>query len=139
MPKKDVKKSKLKNNNKKPIFQLIHGQRTFGERASDNLSRFAGSWGFIISFLVFLVVWMAVNVYAWINTWDPYPFILLNLVLSCLAAIQAPVILMSQNRQVQKDRQQTEYDYAVNRKAEREITAIQKQLNRIEKRLLGKK
>ena len=82
---------------------------------------------------------MAVNVYGWINSWDPYPFILLNLVLSCIAALQAPVILMSQNRQSKKDRQQLEYDYAVNRKAEREIEAIQKQLNRIEKRLIASK
>jgi uncharacterized membrane protein len=124
---------------KKPIFPLIQGKRTFGERASDNLSRIAGSWGFIISFLVFLVVWMIMNVYAWISSWDPYPFILLNLVLSCLAAIQAPIILMSQNRQSEKDRKKIEYDYKVNRKAEREIEAIQKQLNRIEKRLIGKK
>jgi uncharacterized membrane protein len=69
---------------------------------------------------------MLVNVYAWINTWDPYPFILLNLVLSCLAAIQAPVILMSQNRAAQRDRLRAEYDYSVNRKAEREIQKIGK-------------
>ena len=125
-------------NNKKTISQLAQAKRTLGQRSSDNLAKWAGSWGFILSFLLFLVVWMIANVYAWVNTWDPYPFILLNLVLSCLAAIQAPVILMSQNRQGEKDRQKSEYDYAVNRKAEREIEAIMKQLNRIEKRLTGK-
>ena len=132
-------KKGMKLSLKKPTLQLIQGKRTFGERASDNLSRLAGSWGFIISFLVFLVIWMILNVYAWFSSWDPYPFILLNLVLSCLAAVQAPVILMSQNRQSEKDRKKVEYDYKVNRKAEREIEAIQKQLNRIEKRLVSKK
>jgi uncharacterized membrane protein len=82
---------------------------------------------------------MAMNIYAWVETWDPYPFILLNLVLSCLAAIQAPVILMSQNRQSQKDRLKADYDYRVNRKAEKEIEEIQTQLNRIEKKLSGKR
>ena len=82
---------------------------------------------------------MAVNVYAWIGEWDPYPFILLNLVLSCVAALQAPVILMSQNRQSQKDRTKVEYDYRVNRKAELEISKVLKKLGRIESSLLGKK
>lgn len=113
---------------------------TFGEKAADRLAQIAGSWGFILSFLIVLGLWMAANVYAWLNTWDPYPFILLNLVLSCLAAIQAPIILMAQNRQTQKDRQRSEYDYAVNRKSAREIDEIRKQLNRIENRMLtGKK
>ncbi|NCN86968.1 DUF1003 domain-containing protein [archaeon] len=107
----------------------------FGERAADNVTRWAGSWTFILSFLFFLGLWMATNVYAWLRSWDPYPFILLNLVLSCIAALQAPIILMSQNRAAQKDRQRAEYDYAVNRRAEREIQAIQTQLDRIEKKL----
>jgi uncharacterized membrane protein len=109
---------------------------TFGEKAADKLATVAGSWGFIISFLVVLGLWMAANVYGWLNQWDPYPFILLNLVLSCLAAIQAPIILMSQNRQTQKDRQRAEYDYAVNRKTAREIDEVRKQLTRIENRML---
>lgn len=129
--------------NKKGIIEMISHPnilpRTFGQKAADKLTQVAGSWGFIISFLIFLVLWMLVNVYAWINTWDPYPFILLNLVLSCLAAIQAPIILMSQNRESQKDRQRAEYDYAVNRKAEREIKEIKTQLNRIEKHLAKKR
>ncbi len=107
----------------------------FGERAADKVAQVAGSWTFILSFLAFLGLWMVVNVYAWIQTWDPYPFILLNLVLSCLAAIQAPIILMSQNRAAQKDRQRAEYDYAVNRRAEREITQIKKMVDRIDRKI----
>ena len=119
----------------KPFLQPVSERRTFGEKSADNLAKWAGSWGFIITFFVFILVWMTVNIYGWLNSWDPYPFILLNLVLSCLAAIQAPVILMSQNRQAEKDRRKSEYDYKVNRKAEREIEAVQEQLDRIEKRL----
>jgi uncharacterized membrane protein len=110
-------------------------QLTTGQKAADWITRWAGSWTFIISFGIFLILWMIVNV-SWLifgRIWDPYPFILLNLVLSCLAAVQAPIILMSQNRQMERDRARAEYDYAVNRKAEKEITDIQKQLNRIEK------
>lgn len=128
----EVNKKKVKTNSfSKDVF---HGSRTFGQRAADSLAKWAGSWTFIIGFLLFLVLWMATNVYAWINTWDPYPFILLNLVLSCLAALQAPVILMSQNRQAQKDRLKADYDYRVNRKTEKQVEEIQKQLNRIERR-----
>ena len=112
---------------------------TLGEKSADKVAKVAGSWGFIISFLAILALWMAVNAYAWINAWDPFPFILLNLVLSCLAALQAPVILMSQNRQAQKDRQRAEYDYAVNRKAAREIDEVRKQMNRIENKIFAKK
>ena len=101
---------------------------TIGEKTSDLLTKWAGSWFFIILFFIFLGLWMSANVYAWTQEWDPYPFILLNLVLSCLAAIQAPVILMSQNRTNQKDRLRTEYDYSVNRKAEKEIQEIKKLL-----------
>ena len=118
-----------------PIHSLIRKQRTFGQKAADILTKWAGSWIFIIFFFCFLFIWMLINVYAWIESWDPYPFILLNLVLSMLAAIQAPVILMSQNRQAQIDRLKSEYDYAVNRKAEREIQEIRKQLEKIEKKL----
>ena len=125
MNKKEVKKTNMQSS-----FNL-----TLGQRAADWIAKWAGSWYFIIGFFIFLVIWMSINT-AWIifgRTWDPYPFILLNLVLSCLAAIQAPIILMSQNRAAQRDRQRAEYDYAVNRKAERELQGIQKQLNRIER------
>jgi len=120
------------------VQKIIHGRLSFGQRAADNLSKGAGSWAFIIGFLVFLGIWVLVNIYAWINTWDSYPFILLNLILSCLAALQAPVILMSQNRQSQKDRAQMNYDYKVNRKAERGIVMILERLRKIERRLQKK-
>lgn len=106
-----------------------------GQKAADHLTSLMGSWFFIILFLTFLVLWMIANIVAWVQNWDPYPFILLNLVLSCLAAIQAPIILMSQNRENQKDRLRSLYDYQVNRKAEREIAEIKKQLDRIERRI----
>ncbi len=115
-------------------FSLIHGRRSFSERAADALSSWAGSWSFILGFLGFLALWMALNVYAWIGEWDPYPFILLNLVLSCIAALQAPVILMSQNRQAKKDRMKAEYDYKVNRKAERGIGKILAKVEKLEKK-----
>lgn len=131
----------MKKNNSQNGFitNLIHGDRSFGEKSADGISKWAGSWTFIISFLVLLGIWMAINVYAWTNAWDPYPFILLNLVLSCIAALQAPVILMSQNRQSHKDRTKVEYDYKVNRKAEREVEIILKKLTAIEKALIKKK
>ena len=136
--KKEVKK---KNNHQLNDHSPLRLPTTFGQKASDFLTKWAGSWVFIISFLILLIFWMIVNV-SWIifkKVWDPYPFILLNLVLSCLAAIQAPVILMSQNRQGQKDRQRAEYDYAINRKSEREIQGLKKQLNRIEKNMMMKR
>ena len=124
--------------NKNGILKHLITPQTFGQGAADKLAKWAGSWTFIISFLVFLGLWMVANVYAWVNQWDPYPFILLNLVLSCVAALQAPVILMSQNRQSQKDRIKAEYDYRVNRKAERGIEQVLRDLDNI-KRRLGKK
>jgi uncharacterized membrane protein len=118
---------------------------TIGERTSDILAKWAGSWVFIILFFVFIGFWMATNGYFVLKFImggafdDVYPFILLNLILSCLAAIQAPVILMSQNRSSQRDRVRAEYDYSVNRKAEKEIQEIKKQLNRIEDKFNGKR
>ena len=117
------------------LNRIVRGERSFGQKAADGIAKWAGSWTFIISFLVLLGAWMAVNVYGWINTWDPYPFILLNLVLSCIAALQAPVILMSQNRQSQKDRMKAEYDYKVNRKSEKGIQEILKRLGKIERKM----
>jgi uncharacterized membrane protein len=106
------------------FINIVGPKRSFGERAADSLATWAGSWTFIITFVFLLIIWMMVNVYAWVSAWDPYPFILLNLVLSCVAALQAPVILMSQNRQAQKDRAKMEYDYKVNRRAGRMIEEI---------------
>lgn len=91
---------------------------TVGERISDRMAKIAGSWAFIISFCLTLIIWICANLYLFTKPFDPYPFILLNLVLSCLAAIQAPIILMSQNRQEDKDRERAENDYKVNLKAE---------------------
>lgn len=108
---------------------------TIGQRAADSLTKTMGSWYFIILFMSYLATWIGFNVYAFWHSWDPYPFILLNLTLSCLAALQAPIILMSQNRSSERDRIRFEYDYAVNRKAEREIQDMQKDLDDIKKML----
>ena len=104
---------------------------SFGQRAADKIARFAGSWGFIFSFVAVLVLWMVINVLMASNAFDAYPFILLNLVLSCVAAIQAPLIMMSQNRQEEKDRRRAENDYKVNLKTEIMIEDMHNKLNRI--------
>ncbi|ABY31406.1 DUF1003 domain-containing protein [Methylorubrum extorquens] len=106
--------------------------RSFGERVSDGLAAFGGSWGFLISFALVLVAWMAVNVtMGQLKAFDPYPFILLNLVLSCLAAIQAPIIMMSQSRQDKKDRLRSNNDYRVNLKAELEIRHLHEKMDHL--------
>jgi uncharacterized membrane protein len=105
--------------------------RTVGERLSDGLASFGGSWTFISVFGVILILWMALNVALTARAFDPYPFILLNLVLSCLAAIQAPIIMMSQKRQETKDRLRSESDYRVNLKAELEIRYLHEKLDHI--------
>ena len=131
MKKSDVNGHSILKDKTSVLRHLVIPQ-TFGQRAADGIAKWAGSWTFIISFLVLLCLWMVANVYMWVNQWDPYPFILLNLVLSCVAALQAPVILMSQNRQAQKDRIKAEYDYRVNRKAERMVEEILKRVKVIE-------
>jgi len=115
--------------------EVIAENLTFGDRVADAVARFGGSWSFIISFGVVLAAWVAVNVSLATRAWDPYPYILLNLFLSMIAALQAPVIMMSQNRQDAKDRVRSELDFAVNRKAEAEITQLAAKLNRLEDRL----
>ena len=115
--------------------EVIAERLTVGDRLADTVARFGGSWAFITSFGVVLVAWVWVNLVLARQAWDPYPFILLNLVLSMLAAVQAPIIMMSQNRQDAKDRLRSELDFAVNRKAEGEITQLAARLNRIEDRL----
>ena len=114
---------------------IIKKNLTWGQKASDKLTQWAGSWVFILLFVFFIIFWMALNVYIFLTPFDKFPFILLNLALSCLAALQAPIILMSQNRSNQRDRIRSEYDYAVNRKAEKEIRELQKTLNIINKKL----
>jgi CRP/FNR family cyclic AMP-dependent transcriptional regulator len=111
--------------------EVIEEKVTPGERVADSVARFGGSWAFIITFLVVLVVYTCVQVLLGKLAWDPYPFILLNLFLSMLAAIQAPVIMMSQNRQDKKDRLRGELDFDVNRRAESEIQGLARKLNLI--------
>ena len=106
------------------------GPETFGQKMADNVARFGGSWTFILTFLAVLVAWIAVNVVGLLAApFDPYPFILLNLVLSCVAALQAPVIMMSQGRKEDKDRARAESDYRVNLKAELEIRQLHEKID----------
>jgi uncharacterized membrane protein len=109
--------------------EVIEEKYTFGERLADVVASFGGSWTFITVFGVVLVTWTAINVALRTRAWDPYPFILLNLFLSMLAALQAPVIMMSQNRQDKKDRLRSELDFDVNRRAESEIQNLSRKLN----------
>ena len=104
---------------------------TVGQRAADRIAKFAGSWAFIFSFTAVLILWMAGNVLLAKRAFDPYPFILLNLVLSCVAAIQAPLIMMSQNRQEETDRRRAENDYKVNLKTEIMIEDLHDKMNKI--------
>lgn len=105
---------------------------SIGQKIADNIAEVGGSWSFIIFFFVFLALWMCINV--WVlatKPFDPYPFILLNLMLSCLAAIQAPIIMMSQNRVEQKDRKRSEHDYMINLKAELEIRLLHEKIDHL--------
>ena len=107
---------------------------TVGQRAADAIAKFAGSWAFIFSFSAVLALWMILNILLAVKAFDPYPFILLNLVLSCVAAIQAPLIMMSQNRQEEKDRRRAENDYKVNLKTEIMIEDLYDKINLILKK-----
>ncbi len=114
------------------IQDEIEAELTFGQRLADKVAAFGGSWTFIITFFSFIIIWMIINI--WFLTkkpFDPFPFILLNLILSCLAAIQAPIIMMSQNRQEQKDRQRGEHDYKINLKAELEIKLLSEKIDHL--------
>ena len=105
---------------------------SFGQRLADNIATFGGSWTFISIFGVFILVWMVINIIFLLNKgFDPYPFILLNLILSCLAALQAPVIMMSQNRQEEKDRERAKQDYMVNLKSELEIRMLHEKVDHL--------
>ena len=115
--------------------EVIEKEATFPERVADAVAHFGGSWKFIITFLVVLVVYTAINLWLRGRAWDPYPFILLNLFLSMLAAVQAPVIMMSQNRQDTKDRLRSELDFDVNRRAESEIQALSRKLHLVGEQL----
>jgi len=103
---------------------------TIGQKIADKVASFGGSWTFIISFLVFIIIWISINVFWFLNKgYDPYPFILLNLILSCIAALQAPVIMMSQNRQEEKDRARARKDYMINLKSELEIRTLHEKID----------
>ena len=115
--------------------EIIEEAETFGERIADRVASFGGSWTFIITFLIVLVIYSSFNVVLGHKAWDPYPFILLNLFLSMLAPLQAPVIMMSQNRQDTKDRLRGELDYEVNRRAESEIQGLAGKLNMLTDKL----
>lgn len=124
----------IKNNSilSENIQDEIEAELTFGQRLADKVATFGGSWTFIITFFSFIIIWMVLN--AWFlatHQFDPYPFIFLNLLLSCLAAIQAPIIMMSQNRQEQKDRQRSEHDYKINLKAELEIKLLSEKIDHL--------
>jgi len=119
------------NKEKENLKELYSKFSTAGQTASDKITDFIGSWVFITTFLIFILLWVSINIKALSGGFDPYPFILLNLTLSCLAAIQAPLIMMSQNRQMERDRERTELDYQVNRRAEKEIVDIQSDLDEL--------
>jgi len=128
--------NEVMNHSEHPRFRQ---NLTLGQKGADAIAKFGGSWIFISFFALVLIFWISLNTWFLLNRpFDPFPFILLNLALSCLAALQAPIILMSQNRQAERDRIDAAYDHAVNRKAEREIEALQKDITEI-KNLLKKK
>jgi uncharacterized membrane protein len=135
------KSGDFKGNNSKalihkhPKHPVFRQKLTIGQRVADMIASFGGSWAFISIFFCFLIGWMILNAVILVKGYDPYPFILLNLVLSCLAAVQAPIILMAQNRQAERDRIHAKYDYQVNRKAEREIQNMQKDLDELKEML----
>ena len=114
----------------KPIANNKQEKKTFGQKLADKIAHLGGSWSFIIIFIILLITWMLFNLFT-PNNIDPYPFILLNLILSCVAAIQAPIIMMAQNRQEQKDRQRNENDYKVNLKTEIIIQDLHNKLDLI--------
>jgi uncharacterized membrane protein len=125
----------------KNVNEEFHKQLTSGQRVADKVAKVVGSWSFIIFQSIIIIIWMAVNAFLvykvavdpdYMQAWDPYPFILLNLVLSFQAAYTGPVVMMSQNRQAEKDRLMAEHDYQINLKAEVEIQELRKQLNRQE-------
>jgi uncharacterized membrane protein len=128
---KDVMNA-LKNNAilSENLEDAIEGRLTIGQKMADKIATFGGSWTFIITFFSFILFWIGMNIWVLtIKPFDPFPFILLNLILSCLASIQAPIIMMSQNRQEQKDRLRAEHDYKINLKAELEIKLLSEKID----------
>ncbi len=113
------------------VDETIDETLTYGQRLADKIASFGGSWTFIIFFFCILFSWIGLNLYFFSKPFDPFPFILLNLILSCLAALQAPVIMMSQNRQEEKDRERSKHDYQVNLKAELEIRMLHEKIDHL--------
>ncbi|MEK6827710.1 MAG: DUF1003 domain-containing protein [Nanoarchaeota archaeon] len=130
MKKEEIKFKHLED----PAFKVHHNRRTLGQKAADKVTEITGSWGFILFLSLLFFSWVLINGFFLLEhekgPFNPYPFILLNLVLAGLSVIQAPIILMSNNRQAQKDRIKTEYDYKINKKAEQEIQEIKELLKR---------
>ncbi len=122
----------------KTWHEIHSAERTFGQRIADNISSGMGSWTFIIIQTIFVLVWMACNLIGYLMHWDPYPFILLNLLFSTQAAYAAPIIMMSQKRQNERDRLQAMDDYQTNLEAKLEIEELQRRLNQIETDKLDK-
>lgn len=117
----------------KVLSRLVRKPKTKGQKASDWMTKWVGSWTFIILLAVYISIWIYANLTGFIYNWDPWPFIVLNLTLSCLAAVQAPIILMSQNRQERRDRIKAEMDFRVNKKAEKEIEDMQRDFEEVKK------
>jgi len=138
MPRKKERAEKVINNILE-MKRIVMPKRTIGQIAADTVTSFCGSWKFIIMLFGFMFVWMYLNIRAWMGTWDPYPFILLNFVLSCLAAIQAPIILMSQNREAEREREKVRRDYKINRSVAKEIQTIKRDVKQLLNSLEGKK
>lgn len=132
----DLHKNVIKSlNDGKSFVSKIEDEpdnRTFGQRLADNVADFGGSWTFIIWFFVLILIWIGANAFLFLNKgFDPYPFILLNLILSCLASLQAPIIMMSQNRQEEKDRERAKKDYLINLKSELEIRMLDEKIDHL--------
>jgi uncharacterized membrane protein len=115
---------------------MHHAKYTFGQKVADKFTKMLGSWKFIIIQSIILIVWVVLNVVAWIKHWDPYPFILLNLALSFQAAYAAPIIMMSQNRAEERDRHKAELDFETDKKAEKEIQEVREHLKHLEEKYL---
>ena len=113
------------------LLRMPKEKRTLGQKAADWMTSFVGSWTFIIILFAYIFVWVVLNIAGWFYHWDPWPFIILNLTLSCLAAVQAPIILMSENREAQRDRRRAERDYFVDKRTMKEILNMQSDLDEI--------
>ena len=122
----------------KTWLEIHRESRTYGQRIADSVANGMGSWAFIIGQTIFVILWMVLNVIGFVRHWDAYPFILLNLIFSTQAAYAAPIIMMSQNRQGERDRLQAQEDYRTNIEAKQEIESLQLQLNKIETEKLDK-